>query len=105
MTTENQQPALSPEEVVHSRPYIAILLEGDLDDIVKAVPEVLARLGRNGGKRGRKLNAEIAAWIRQRLAAGEKKGVLAKEFGVSPLTIENIATGRTYAEVPSASQG
>jgi hypothetical protein len=100
MTTENQPPAVVAEDADSPRPHIAIILKGNLDDIVKAVPEVLARL--KGAKRGRKLNAEIAATIRQRLAAGEKKDALAKEFGVVPMTIENISAGRTYAETPSA---
>jgi hypothetical protein len=101
MTPENHQPEVAAEDVVSPRPHIAIILKGSLDDIVKAVPELLARLGK-GAKRGRKLNAGIAASIRQRLAAGERKDVIAKELGVSPLTIENVATGRTYAQPPSA---
>jgi hypothetical protein len=100
LTTENQLPAVAAEDVDSPRPHIAIILKGNLDDIVKAVPEVLARL--KGAKRGRKLNAEIAASIRQRLAAGERKEVLAKELDVSVMTIANVAAGRTYAETPSA---
>jgi hypothetical protein len=102
MSAENQQPALAPEEVVRPRPHIAIILKGDLDDIVKAVPELLKRFGKGGGKRGPRLNAEIAATIRKRQAAGEAKEVLAKEYGVTLTTIENIAAGRTYAEADSA---
>jgi hypothetical protein len=43
MSNESQQPALAPEEVVHPRPYIAILLKGEPDDIVQAVPDLRRR--------------------------------------------------------------
>ena len=98
MTTDTNKPAvdflLSEDD---GRPRVLIMLKGQLDDIVNALPQLLRRLGK-GGKRGRKLNAEIAATIRQRLAAGESKEVLEREFGVTKVTLENIRTGRSYPE-------
>ena len=84
-----------------SRPRLLIMMEGHLDDVVKAIPQLLTQLGK-GGKRGPKLNAETAATIRRRVAAGESKEVLAQEYGVRLMTVENIVAGRSYPEDASA---
>jgi hypothetical protein len=55
-----------------------------------------------GGKQGRKLNPELATVIRQRLAAGEAMDVLASEFAVTIMTIENIRAGKSYPDAASA---
>jgi DNA invertase Pin-like site-specific DNA recombinase len=84
-----------------SQPRLLIMMEGNLEDIVKAIPRLLTQLGK-GGKRGPKLNAETAATIRRRVAAGESKEVLAQEFCVKLATVENILANRSYPEDTSA---
>lgn len=49
------------------------------------------------GRPWRKLTADQALDIRNRLAAGEKGRDLAREFGVGESCISAIKTGRTYA--------
>ena len=84
-----------------SQPRLLVMMEGHLVDIVKAIPRLLTQLGK-GGKRGPKLNAETAFKIRQRVAAGESKEVLAQEFCVRLATVENILANRSYPESASA---
>lgn len=49
------------------------------------------------GERGKsKFSYEQAMDIRKRLAAGEKRGALAKELGVDSWTIQSIAIGYSY---------
>lgn len=45
---------------------------------------------------GQKLDYEKAQLIRQRVAKGEKRGALAKEYGVDGWTIQSIVIGYTY---------
>lgn len=44
-----------------------------------------------------KLTAADVAVIRQRVAAGEKQAVIAREFGVIPATVNHIIKGRNWS--------
>lgn len=46
----------------------------------------------------RRLTEDQAATIRTRVASGEMKAYLAREFNVSPGTIANVANGRSYRQ-------
>jgi hypothetical protein len=102
MSTENDQHTVSfltPEGSAAPVPRLRIVLEGPPADVL-ALLRSMAQPAK--GKRGPKLNAEIAATIRRRLAAGESKEALAKELGVRVITIEHIRDGRSYPEAASA---
>ena len=100
MTTENDtqatEPAL-PQEIAAPVPRLVIVVEAEPKDAVELLRAVGAGAGK-GKRRGPKLSAELAGVIRQRLAAGEAKQALAEEYGVTVMTIENIASGRSYPE-------
>jgi len=61
-------------------------------------PELPVRLAA-GGRRGKKLDAQQVAEIKQRLAAGQSTRKVAAEYGVSASAVQAIAKGRTWSEV------
>jgi hypothetical protein len=104
MTVENENPTcgfLAPECPAAPGLRVRVMLEGPLEDVVKVLRSAVRRRS-TGGKRGRKLNPELASTIRQRLASGERMDVLARAFGVSVTAIEHIRSGRSYP--PQAEQ-
>lgn len=56
-------------------------------------------IGPGEKSRAAKLTDEKVRTIKRRLAAGERHGPIAADFGVSPSTIGWIAKGRTWAHV------
>lgn len=58
-------------------------------------PELTTRLAAMA-QRGKKLDAEQVAKIKQRLAAGQSARKVAAEYGVSASTVQSIAKGRTW---------
>jgi hypothetical protein len=62
-------------------------------------PEERSELSRKGSRArwGREpITLEQAESIRVRVAAGESRRAISKEYGVSPTVIGNIVRGRTY---------
>ncbi len=67
-------------------------------------PELSARLAAVE-QRGKKLDAERVAEMKQRLAAGQSARKVAAEYGVSASTVQSIAQGRTWSEVAARGSG
>jgi len=71
---------------------------------VELDPELSARLAAVE-QRGKKLDADRVAEIKQRLAAGQSARKVAAEYGVSASTVQSIAQGRTWGEVEARGSG
>ena len=54
---------------------------------------------------GRKLSPEDVARIRHAVAAGEARGDVAREYGVTVQSVANIVTGASHRDVPGPLQG
>lgn len=98
MATDTDTPVtepVTPQESALPVPRLVIILEGGPKEAVELLRAVTNGSGK-GGKRGPKLSAEVAQVIRQKLAAGETKEALAREYQVTVATVEQIRDGRSY---------
>lgn len=69
----------------------------------------MVRKGRWGGRCGErspcaKLTSSQVVDIRKRYSAGEKTGRIAKDYGVTPMTVIYAATGKKWRHLPGASK-
>jgi hypothetical protein len=71
-----------------NRPVVRLTLEGEPGELLALLRKLVQPA--KSGRRPRKLSAGAVEEILRRLAAGEAKAALAREFGVSAQTVRRV---------------